>query len=38
VRPDGRFGFRVGRGVNIHVVRLDFTQQLAPPRNAKAGM
>jgi hypothetical protein len=38
VRPDGRFGFRVGRGVNIHVVRLDFTQQLAPPRAAKAGM
>lgn len=36
--PDGRFGFRIGRGVNIHVVRLDFTQQLAPPRAAKAGM
>jgi len=38
VAPDGRFGFRVGRGVNIHVVRLDFTQQLAPPRAPKAGM
>lgn len=38
VEPDGRFGFRVGRGVNIHVVRLDFTQQLAPPRVAKTGM
>jgi hypothetical protein len=38
VAPDGRFGFRVGRGVNIHVVRLDFTQQLAPPRAHKSGM
>lgn len=33
--PDGHFGFRLGRGVNIHVVRLDFTQQLAPPRPPK---
>jgi hypothetical protein len=32
VAPDGSFGFRLGRGVNVHVVRLDFTQQLAPPR------
>jgi hypothetical protein len=32
VSPDGHFGFRIGRAVNIHVVRLDFTQQLAPPR------
>ena len=32
---DGRFGFRIGRGVNIHVVRLDFTQRLAPPRPVK---
>jgi hypothetical protein len=38
VAPDGRFGFRIGRGVNIHVVRLDFTQQLAPPRASKSGM
>ena len=29
---DGHFGLRIGRGVNIHVVGLDFTQQLAPPR------
>jgi hypothetical protein len=36
--PDGRFGFRIGRGVNIHVIRLDFTQQLSPPRAPKAGM
>jgi hypothetical protein len=36
--PDGHFGFRVGKGVNIHVVRLDFTQQLAPPRPPKAAM
>ncbi len=34
--PDGHFGLRIGRAVNIHVVRLDFTQQLAPPR-AKPG-
>ena len=32
---DGHFGLRIGRGVNIHVVRLDFTQQLAPPRAPK---
>ena len=38
VSPDGRFGFRVDKGVNIHVVRLDFTQHLAPPRPAKGGM
>lgn len=36
--PDGHFGFRLGRGVNIHVVRLDFTQQLAPPRPSKPAM
>jgi hypothetical protein len=36
--PDGHFGFRLGRGVNIHVVRLDFTQQLAPPRAPKPAM
>ena len=38
VAPEGRFGFRIGRGVNIHVVRLDLTQRLAPPRPAKAAM
>lgn len=32
VAADGHFGLRIGRAVNIHVVRLDFTQQLAPPR------
>jgi hypothetical protein len=32
VGPDGRLGFRVGRAVNIHVVRLDLTYLLAPPR------
>ena len=37
VAPDGHFGLRIGRGVNIHVVRLDFTQQLAPPRAPKPG-
>ena len=35
VAPDGDFGFRLGRGANIHVVRLDVTQQLAPPRPPK---
>jgi hypothetical protein len=35
VAPDGHFGFRLGRGVNIHVVRLDVTHQLAPPRPPK---
>lgn len=29
---DGPFGFRVGRGLNLHVVRLDYTQRLAPAR------
>jgi hypothetical protein len=38
VAPDGHFGFRIGKGVNIHVVRLDFTQQLAPPRPPKTAM
>jgi hypothetical protein len=38
VAPEGRFGFRIGRGVNIHVVRLDLTQRLAPPRPPKAAM
>jgi hypothetical protein len=29
---DGPFGFRIGRGLNLHVVRLDYTQRLAPAR------
>ena len=29
---DGVFGLRVGRGVNVHVSRLDYTRRLAPPR------
>ena len=37
VAPDGHFGLRIGRAVNIHVVRLDFTQQLAPPKNQVPG-
>jgi hypothetical protein len=32
VAPEGWLGFRVGPDVNIHVVRLDLTYQLAPPR------
>ncbi len=27
---DGALGFRVGRGVNLHAVRLDVTYRLAP--------
>jgi hypothetical protein len=37
VAPEGSFGFRVDRAMNIHIVRLDFTQQLAPPRPVKSG-
>ena len=37
VAPDGHFGLRIGRAVNIHVVRLDFIQQLAPPKNEVPG-
>ena len=29
---DGVFGLRVGRGLNVHVSRLDYTRRLAPPR------
>jgi hypothetical protein len=29
---DGWFGFRSGRGVNLHVSTLDLTERLAPPR------
>ena len=29
---EGAFGLRVGPGVNVHVSRLDYTRQLAPPR------
>jgi hypothetical protein len=38
VAPEGRFGFRIGRGVNIHVVRLDVIHRLAPPRPVKSAM
>lgn len=38
VAPEGRFGYRIGHGVNIHVVRLDLTQRLAPPRPPKRAM
>jgi hypothetical protein len=27
---DGTFGFRVGRGINLHVTNLDITRRLAP--------
>lgn len=32
VSVDGAFGFRVGRGVNLHASRLDVTHRLAPAR------
>lgn len=38
VAPEGHFEFRVGRGVNIHVVRLDVTHRLAPPPAPKRPM
>ncbi|MGH7470194.1 MAG: hypothetical protein ACRENP_19785 [Longimicrobiales bacterium] len=28
----GHFGFRMGNGINVHVVGLDVTEKLAPPR------
>jgi hypothetical protein len=37
VAADGHFGLRIGRAVNIHVVRLDFTQRLAPAKNEMPG-
>lgn len=30
---DGQFGFRVGRGVNLHVTTLNVTSRLAPTRD-----
>ena len=30
---EGRFGFRVGSGMNLHIKSLDYTQHLAVPRN-----
>jgi hypothetical protein len=32
LKLDGAFGFRVGQGLNLHVVRLDYTSKLAPAR------
>ncbi len=32
LRLNGPFGFRVGQGLNLHVIRLDYTQKLAPAR------
>lgn len=32
VRVEGQFGFRIGRGLNLHITSLDFTQRLALPR------
>lgn len=28
--PDGQFGFRIGRGINVHASRLDLLHRLAP--------
>lgn len=30
--PEGQFGFRIGRGLNLHVIRLDHTRRIAPAR------
>jgi hypothetical protein len=35
VTTEGRFGFRVGKDMNLHIVRLDATYQLAPPRRER---
>ncbi len=32
VQTDGRFGFRIGAGLNLHITTLDVTYRLAPPR------
>ena len=32
VSLDGQFGFRVGRGMNLHASTLTVTQRLAPVR------
>lgn len=32
LRTDGRFGFRVGEGLNLHASSLDVTRRLAAPR------
>jgi hypothetical protein len=32
VQTDGVFGFRVGKGVNLHISTLDYTQRLAPTK------
>jgi hypothetical protein len=29
---DGPFGLRIGKGVNVHVSRLDVTHRLAPAK------
>lgn len=29
---EGRFGFRIGSGLNLHISTLDLTSRLAPPR------
>jgi hypothetical protein len=29
---DGRFGFRIGEGINLHATNLDFLRRLAPAR------
>jgi hypothetical protein len=32
LNTDGQFGFRMGKGLNLHVTTLDVTQRLAPAR------
>jgi hypothetical protein len=32
-RTDGRFGFRIGGGINMHLTILDYTRHLAPARS-----
>ena len=35
LNPDGQFGLRIGKGVNVHVSRLDVTHRLAPAKGGQ---
>ncbi len=34
LNTDGQFGFRMGKGLNLHVTTLDVTQRMAPAKGA----
>ena len=35
LNTDGQFGLRIGKGVNVHVSRLDVTHRLAPAKGGQ---